>query len=204
MVSPKIKLLYLIFLIFFLIGVYLYLLDQWGIITLRDYIPFLKKEPPPVDQTQANFLLIEKEQLEKEKEILQEEKVKLEELKLQLEEKQKSLTEKEKELESEKENIEKQKQKLQEIENARKEKNRLIENMARRLNAMPPQAVIDMIQGWNNLDIVEVFLRMEELAEEEGTPSIVPFLLSQLPPERASIISSLMLNESIREKIFEE
>jgi flagellar protein FlbB len=203
-ISPKVKLFYIIFLIFFLIGIYLYLLDSWGIISLKNYLPFLEKEPPVVDQTQANQLLLEKERLEKEKEILEEEKLKVNELKLKLDEQQKNLQDKEKELQEQNANLEKQKQKLQEVENARRERNKMIEDMARRLNAMPPANVIEIIQGWKNIDIVDVFLKMEQIAEEEGTPSIVPYLISQLPPERASVITSLMLDEGIRENIFKE
>ncbi|GIX40507.1 MAG: flagellar protein FlbB [Leptospiraceae bacterium] len=202
--SPKVKLLYLIFLNLFLIGIFIYLLDVWGLIQLNQYLPFMEKEPPKVDQTQANALLLEKEKLEKEKQIIEEEKIKINELKLKIDEQQKALQEKEKELQEEKQNIEKQKQKLQEIENARKERNKMIEDMAKRLNAMPPEDVIAIIQGWKNIDIVDVFLKMEELAEEEGSQSIVPYLLSQLPPERASVITSLMLDEGIRENIFQE
>ncbi len=202
-ISPRVKLIYLIFLILFLIGIYLYLLDIWGIISLKEYLPFLKKEIPKVDQTQANELLLEKEKLEKEKEILQEEKINIHELKAKLEEQEKIIKEKEKELEQEKQNIEKQKQKIQEIENSRKQRKKMIEDMAKRLNAMPPQDVIEIIQGWNNMDIVDVFLKMEELAEEEGNPSIVPYLLSQLPPERASVITSLMMDEGLKENIFQ-
>jgi flagellar protein FlbB len=203
-ISPKVKLFYIIFLIFFLIGIYLYLLDSWGIISLKNYLPFLEKEPLVVDQTQANQLLLEKERLEKEKEILEEEKLKVNELKLKLDEHQKNLQDKEKELQEQNANLEKQKQKLQEVENARKERNKMIEDMARRLNAMPPTNVIEIIQGWKNIDIVDVFLKMEQIAEEEGTPSIVPYLISQLPQERASVITSLMLDEGIRENIFKE
>lgn len=202
-ISPRIKLFYLVFLIFFLIGIYMYLLDVWGIISLSEYLPFLKKEVPKVDQTQANVLLMEKERLEKEKEILESEKTTIQELKLKLEEQEKKLKEQEQSLQTEKDNIEKQKQKLQEIENNRREKNKMIEDMARRLNAMPPQNVIEIIQGWKNMDIVDVFLKMEQIAEEEGTQSIVPFLLSQLPPERASIITSLMLDDAIKKNIFD-
>ncbi|MFN3603215.1 MAG: periplasmic-type flagellar collar protein FlbB [Leptonema sp. (in: bacteria)] len=202
--SPKVKIFYLILLIFFSIGIYLYLLEEWGIIQLKDYIPFLEKEPPKIDTTKGNELLIAKDKLEKEKELLEEEKIKINELKAELDKKKQELESKEKEIIEQQTNIEEQKKSLQEKENARKEKNKMIEDMARRLNAMPPQNVIEIIQGWKNIDIVDVFLKMEQLAEEEGTPSIVPFLLSQLPAERASIITSLMLDEGIREDIFKE
>jgi flagellar protein FlbB len=201
--SPKIRLLYLIFLNLFLIGIFIYLLDLWGLISLKEYLPFIEKEPPKVDQTQANVLLLEKEKLEKEKQIIEEEKVKINELKLKIEEQQKAIEQKEKELNEEKESIEKQKLKIQEVENARKQRNKMIEDMAKRLNAMPPQAVIEIIQGWKNIDIVDVFLKMEQIAEEEGTNSIVPYLLSQLPPERASVITSLMMDEGIQKNLFQ-
>ncbi len=166
-------------------------------------MPFLKKEAPLTDQTEANIMLIEKEELEKQKENLENEKIKINELKLQLEQREKEIQEKEKEISEQKENIEQQKKKIQEIENSRKEKQKLIDNMARRFAAMPPQNVIEIIQGWQNSDIVDVFMRMEEIAEEEGTQSIVPFLLTLLPSERSSIITSLMLDQGMREKIFQ-
>lgn len=202
--SPKIKIIYLTLLIFFSIAVYLYLLDQWGIINLKNYLPFIEEEIPKIDTLKGNELLIEKDKLEKEREILEEEKIKINELKSKLDLKQKELEAKEKEVNDQKQNIEEQKKKIIEKENARKERNKMIEEMAKRLNAMPPQNVIEIIQGWKNIDIVDVFLKMEQIAEEEGTQSIVPYLLSLLPPERSSVITSLMLDEGIKEDIFKE
>ncbi len=202
--SPKVKIFYLTLIILFSLGIYLYLLDQWGIISLKEYVPFLEKEIPNIDIAKGNELLLEKDKIQKEKNILEEEKLKINELKAELDKKKQELQAKEKELLEQKNNLEEQKKKITEKENARKEKNKMIEDMARRLNAMPPQNVIEIIQGWKNIDIVDVFLKMEQIAEEEGTPSIVPFLLSQLPSERASVITSLMLDEGIKEDIFKE
>lgn len=202
--SPKIKIFYLILIIFFSLGVYLYLLDQWGIFPLKDYIPFLAKEPPKIDIAKGNELLLEKDRLEKEKTILDQEKLKINELKVELDKKKEELEKKEKEILEQKTTLEEQKKKIIEKENARKERNKMLEDMAKRLNAMPPQNVIEIIQGWKNIDIVDVFLKMEQLSEEEGTPSIIPFLLSQLPPERASVITSLMMDEGIKEDVFKE
>jgi hypothetical protein len=66
-ISPKVKLFYIIFLIFFLIGIYLYLLDSWGIISLKNYLPFLEKRTAGSRSNTSESTSIRKRKIRKRK-----------------------------------------------------------------------------------------------------------------------------------------
>ena len=63
-----------------------------------------------------------------------------------------------------------------------------INDMARRLEAMPPQDSVEIITNWSNSDVLPVFLQMERNAQLEGADSIVPYLLTLLPRERSALL----------------
>ena len=70
----------------------------------------------------------------------------------------------------------------------------MIANMANRLTSMPPQAAVSIAAGWSNSDLVAVFRQMEEEARIAGRASIVPYLLTLMPAERAATITTLMMD----------
>lgn len=196
--SDRVKILYLSLVILFALGVFFYLLDTWGIIRLEEHIPFLSEEPPIVDQSDDSPTELEIERLQKEEERLKEQELKLQELKASLEMQKAELEKKSEEIEEKRNSLEAEKSRLEEEKKAEINRERMIENMARRLGNMPPDDAVAIVEGWSNADLVDVFLEMESLAEEEGRQSIVPFLMTKLPRERASVITSLMMDERAR------
>jgi flagellar protein FlbB len=198
--SPRIKIAYLTLLILFSIAVFLYLLDTWNIINARKYIPFLSDQPPVVSETADSIALLEEERRRKEEERLAELELKLKEMEARLSEEKAALEEKKKEYEELKQGLQEEKKRLEEKRRAEANKEKMIAEMAQRLNNMPPNDAVAILAGWSDADIVDVFLRMERNAEAEGTTSIVPFLLTKMPRERAAIITSQMLDEEARLK----
>ncbi len=198
--SPKIKIAYLTLLILFSIAVFLYLLDTWNIINARRYIPFLSDQPPIVSDTTDSIALLEEERRRKEEERLAELELQLKEMEARLTEEKGSLAEKQKEYEELKQGLLEEKKRYEERRNADAQKEKMIAEMAQRLNNMPPTDAVAILTGWSDADIVDVFLRMERNAEAEGTTSIVPYLLTKMPRDRASIITSQMMDEEARLK----
>ena len=148
--SDKVKIVYLLFVIFFAIGVLLYLLDTWGVIEMEEYLPFVAEEAPVVPQEDDSPTALEWERLKKEEDRLEEERLKLEEERLRLQDA------------------------LKELESAQ-------EGITARETAYQ--------------DLVAVLLQMEDNAAQAGQQSIVPFLMTLLPRDRAALISTLMMDE---------
>jgi flagellar protein FlbB len=71
-----------------------------------------------------------------------------------------------------------------------KEKN--IEQYARYLNGMPPQNAVDIIAAMDDQAAIDVLRMTENIAQKEGTNSIVSYWLSLLPPERAAELQRKM------------
>jgi len=71
-------------------------------------------------------------------------------------------------------------------------KNRNIEQNARHLNNMPPQNAVNIIAALDDQDAIDVLRKTEEIAQAEGTSSIVPFWLSLMEPARAAELQRKM------------
>ncbi|MCB1174068.1 MAG: hypothetical protein KDK39_10900 [Leptospiraceae bacterium] len=192
--SEKIKIVYLLIVIFFAIGVFLYLLDSWGLIRLEDHIPGLAEEAPELTVNDDHPTELEWLRLEKEQARLKEMEVKLDSEKARLDEMQK-------ELESKRQNLQERESGLKEarqiFEDKQKEafvRDQMISEMAERLVSMPPEDAVKIIAGWSNTDAVDVFWKMESNAAAQGKKSIVPYLLTLIPAERSAILTSLMMD----------
>jgi len=72
-------------------------------------------------------------------------------------------------------------------------RDRYVERNAINLTNMPPVAAVGILTAMANQDVIDVFLKTDELAEAGGTMSIVPFWLSLMEPERAADISRMMV-----------
>jgi len=201
--SDKIKIVYLTFVILFALGVFVYLLDTWGIIKLEDHIPYLKKEAPLVLDSTDNPFELEKERLRKEEDRLKDEELRLKELASKFDTDSKDLQARLEELEQSKQALEEQKKALEAEKAADVERKKIVKEMADRINNMPPKDAVEIVAGWNNADLVDVFIQMEKDSEAEGRPSIVPYLLTKMPRDRASVITSLMLDSRTRQNIEE-
>jgi flagellar protein FlbB len=102
----------------------------------------------------------------------------IEQMAQELEERQKALDERENSLN-------------QSIENA-DIRARNVEQNARYLNGMPPANAVEIINRMNDQDAIDVLRKTEEIAQAEGTASIVSYWLSLMPPERAAELQRKM------------
>ena len=196
--SDKVKIVYLTFVIFFALGVLAYLLDTWGVINMEEYIPFLEEESPLVAEDADEPGLLEWERLEKEEIRIEEERIKLEEERLKLEETLAAIKAKEEELAARERGVSEEKQQIAENQAARFQREEMIRNMATRMTNMPPQDAVAIMAGFSNTDLVDVLLQMEDNAVQAGQQSIVPFLMTLLPRDRAALLGTLMMDEEAR------
>ena len=61
-----------------------------------------------------------------------------------------------------------------------------LEQNARYLVGMPPDNAVEILLEMEDYDIIELFIVAEQLAEEEGSASLVSFWLSKMPAARAA------------------
>jgi flagellar protein FlbB len=71
-------------------------------------------------------------------------------------------------------------------------KSRNVEQNARYLTGMPPERAVGILTAMDDQDAIDVFRKTEEIAQAEGTTSIVSFWLSLMPPERAAELQRKM------------
>lgn len=192
--SAKIRILYLTLVILFTGGVFVYLLDTWGVIRLEERLPFLASDPPRAPLSEDSQTLLDKEALEKQEEKLKEKELELQEMEQTLQEKQEALQQEQQKLEEARQGLKEARLQLERESEARQTRQEKIQQMAERLGAMPPDDAVAIVRGWSNVDVVDVFLQMEQNAQEAGEQSIVPFLITKLPRERASLITTLMMD----------
>ncbi|MDR1586427.1 MAG: flagellar protein FlbB [Treponema sp.] len=80
----------------------------------------------------------------------------------------------------------------QRIEDA-ETKERIVEQNARQLTGMPPQAAVGIINAMNDQDAIDVLRMTDEIARREGTNSLVPYWMSLMPAERVAELQRKML-----------
>lgn len=75
------------------------------------------------------------------------------------------------------------------------DKNINVEQIAKNLNGMRPQAAVDILIAMDDQVVIDVLRKVEEIAKTEGTSSMVSYWLSLMPPERAATIQRKMLSK---------
>jgi flagellar protein FlbB len=72
------------------------------------------------------------------------------------------------------------------------DKDRNVEQNARYLTGMPPQNAVGIIAALDDQDAIDVIRKTEEIAQAEGTTSIVSFWFSLMEPARAAELQRKM------------
>ncbi|MDR0584746.1 MAG: flagellar protein FlbB [Treponema sp.] len=71
-------------------------------------------------------------------------------------------------------------------------KERNVEQNARYLNGMPPERAVGIITAMDDQDAIDVLRKTEEIAQAEGTASIVSYWFSLMDPQRAAELQRKM------------
>jgi flagellar protein FlbB len=72
-------------------------------------------------------------------------------------------------------------------------KDRNVDVNSRNLTGMPPERAVGIMLAMDDQDVIDVLRKTEEIAQAEGTTSIVSYWLSLMPPERAAEIQRKMV-----------
>ncbi|MBC6713867.1 periplasmic-type flagellar collar protein FlbB [Treponema sp. Marseille-Q3903] len=75
------------------------------------------------------------------------------------------------------------------------DKNINIEQIARNLNGMKPQAAVNILIAMDDQIVIDVLRKVEEIATAEGTSSLGAYWLSLMPSDRAATIQRKMLSK---------
>lgn len=75
------------------------------------------------------------------------------------------------------------------------DKNINVEQIAKNLNGMRPQAAVDILVAMDDQTIIDVLRKTEELAASSGTTSMVSYWLSLMPSDRAAEIQRKMISK---------
>jgi len=95
--------------------------------------------------------------------------------------------------------LEERQRALEELENSLRaqtvdadNKDRNIEANARILNGMPPERAVGIMANMDDQDVIDVLRKTEEIAQAEGSSSIVPYWFSLMEPARAAELQRKM------------
>jgi flagellar protein FlbB len=113
----------------------------------------------------------------------------------QLDEREQSIEAQEAELDALAEQLEEREAALADRENSVNAALRRVENeraalvkLSTYLTNMPPADAVAIMVGYRDPLLIDVLLMTDELAEQSGQASLVPFWLSQMPADRAAVI----------------
>jgi flagellar protein FlbB len=123
---------------------------------------------------------LHEQELEKQEQDIVVQRGELEQMAQELEERQKAIEEREISFNA----------LAKEFEN--KDKN--VTQNARYLTGMPPQNAVEILGRMDDQDAIDVLRKTEEIANAEGSASIVSYWISLLPPERAAELQRKMAN----------
>ena len=75
------------------------------------------------------------------------------------------------------------------------DKNINVEQIAKNLNGMRPEAAVDILKAMDDQTVIDVLRKVEELAAASGSTSMGSYWLSLMPPERAAEIQRKMISK---------
>ena len=174
-------------------GSTLYFLDYMRVINVLSIANQITKRDISAPLRVEDTLLLEKEELNKKWELLTIKEIELSNQDLVILASNLSLVTEKTKLQDEREaflneqmlvDLEKQEQNTYDIK---------ITDVATQISGMPPQTAAELLNLQDDLQVVDVFKKMEEIAVAAGQASTVPFLLTLLEREKAARIQTLML-----------
>ena len=66
---------------------------------------------------------------------------------------------------------------------------------AKNLTGMPPESAVAILNAMEDQDVIDTLRKVEEIAQEEGTMSMVAYWLSLMPADRVATIQRKMVSK---------
>jgi flagellar protein FlbB len=171
----------------------LFVLDRIGIFQAAQYFTFLQPDNPEKIEDMEYPSEVEKITLQKLAEKLAEKEEQLTQKELKLQEMVDNIQNQESEIEAIKKNIDVERSSIKLLVQDLNNRDKKVRDLAGKVLNMPPEKAVEMMVNWRDFDIIDVFRKMDVIAEEEGQPQITPYLLTLFSPERRAEISRKML-----------
>lgn len=164
--------------------------DFLGIVEARSTLAPIRRllglaEQPTVEQL-ADPLLLERERLQSETEALDLIREDLERRELAVAQREAEIEQITAELEATRTSLENQEKSLNDRLTAFDDRRVNLEQNSRYLVGMPPSNAVEIMLQMEDPDIIELLQVTEDIAQREGSASLVSFWLSQMPAERAA------------------
>lgn len=178
-----------------LFGLFLlfYVLNFVGIINAQVPLPFFKDSNPVVVDDKNFPTEVEKERFQKWQERLSEQEEAVTLRQAEVETQLKEIEQKMSEIERTKQGLLLEKQRLQMLTNDQLDRNQKISDMAAKVTSMKPEAAVAMMVNWPDFDIIDVLREIDRQADDEGTQSLSPYLLTLFAADRRAEITRKML-----------
>ncbi|MGB9621491.1 MAG: periplasmic-type flagellar collar protein FlbB [Brevinematia bacterium] len=190
--SRRILILFIGNILLLIIGVML--LDTIGIIDYRSYlyenVPFVRNY---LVQKLEDPNLVEKENLLRYKQELDYLKKVLDERERDLSNREKEIAVKEQELQEKLSMVDEMKATLEKQQQIFKDQDAKVTKLANYISSLPPDDAVKILANMDDDTIVDVLLKMDQIAERQGLQSLSSFLLSKLPSDRAARIGEKIL-----------
>jgi len=191
--SEKMKIIYLIIMIFFITASGIMWLDYIGLIDLAARMSSFKGKPELVINAAGDEpSLVEREKLKKAQQALSGREEELNKREAVLKEKENELITEQEKLAEQKKGLDLEQKKFAEKKNEHAGYEKNIKVLADKIANMPPEESVKIMTGWDDPIIIDVLRQMDVDANTAGSSSITSYLITLMPKERASRIMSLM------------
>ncbi|HPA73160.1 MAG: hypothetical protein KBA61_03695 [Spirochaetes bacterium] len=192
MVSEKAKIIYLVILLLFIIGIFTAWLDYIGLINVSRTFGIQREAVSVLEAEGDEPSLVAREEFEKSKNKLQERIEDLDKREAKIVESEKSLDSEREKLAEMRKGLELEKKKLELEQKKYSGYMRNVRVLAKQVESIEPAKAVELIVRWEDPLIIDVLRQIDSNAEESGKMSITSYLISLMPRNKASRIMYLM------------
>ncbi len=193
-ISERAKIIYLIILLVFIIGVFIAWLDYVDLIDVTKFAGrFYRSEPASVmDAAGDEPSLVAREEFEKERRKLLERIEDIDKREAKIVEVEKSLETEREKLDEVRKGLDLEKKKLDNEKTKYSGYMKNVQVLAEKVSSIEPEKAVEIIVRWEDTLIIDVLRKIDANAEEAGKQSITSYLISLMPRDKASRIMYLM------------
>ena len=192
--GEKRRVFFLLIILFFFVGVAIFVMDRIGIVAMSDVLPFMADENPVRIEDRDFPSEVEKLNHAKKQEKLMEWQEALARKESELKTKEESLTQKIQENDELKDSLNQERKRLTQLMSIWNDRQAKVKDLSSKVRNMPPEKAREMMQDWTDFDIIDVLRQVDKDAELEGQASITPYLLTLFTPQcRAEITRKMLL-----------
>lgn len=175
-----------------------YWLERINIVNINiitDFIAKITQADTQIEEVDIinDALLIDKLRLEKKEAEIKKIQEELGKKNQELEIKSQDLAEKIAVMESARSDLEAQKNSLNEIIKNFENKSERIRQVASDLMNMPPQNAVDILVVFDDVLLIDTLIAVNEISEDQGLASVVPYWLSLMEPTRAGTVQRKLI-----------